>query len=100
MGDRQLAGINLKGFLEDFSIAVEQSARSASTRRMTPGARLQAHTLKGSAATVSACGLHAIAVEMEQAAGAGELDHVSEFLPRAAEEFEAFKSTLEDTGWL
>jgi HPt (histidine-containing phosphotransfer) domain-containing protein len=65
-----------------------------------PGACLQVHTLKGSAATVSAGGLNAIALEMERAAIAGELNHVSEFLPRVAEEFEAFKSTLEDTGWV
>jgi HPt (histidine-containing phosphotransfer) domain-containing protein len=61
---------------------------------------LQAHTLKGSAATVSAGGLSAVALEMERAAGAGELEHFGELLPRTAEEFERLKTTLERAGWL
>ena len=63
------------------------------------GARLQAHTLKGAAATVSAEALRAIALAMERAAAAGQCDHCGELLPRASEEFERLKSTLERTGW-
>ena len=63
------------------------------------GARLLAHTLKGAAATVSAEVLRAIALAMERAAAAGECDHCGELLPRAIEEFERLKSTLERTGW-
>ena len=65
-----------------------------------PGARLLAHALKGSAATVSAGGLRAIAQQMERAAASGQLDRCGELLPRAAEEFERLKSTLERAGWL
>jgi HPt (histidine-containing phosphotransfer) domain-containing protein len=61
---------------------------------------LQAHALKGSAATVSANSLSAVARDMERAATAGELDHCSELLPRTAEEFERFKTSLGHTGWL
>ncbi len=98
-GDRQLAGIILKGFLEDFPLQLN-NLRQRVHEADAAGARLQAHALKGSAATVSAGSLHSMAVKMERAAGAGELDHVSEFLPQAAEQFEGFKSTLEHTGWL
>jgi HPt (histidine-containing phosphotransfer) domain-containing protein len=99
MGDRQLAGTILKGFLEDFPSQLNNlQTRLVESNR--PGARLQAHALKGSAANVSAGSLHAMALEMEQAAGVGELDHVSEILPRMAEEFEAFKRALEHTEWL
>jgi hypothetical protein len=37
---------------------------------------------------------------MERAAGAGELDHFGELLPRVVEEFERLKRTLEHAGWL
>jgi hypothetical protein len=37
---------------------------------------------------------------MERAAGAGELEHFGELLPRTAEEFERLKTTLERAGWL
>ena len=65
-----------------------------------PGARLQAHALKGAAATVAAEGLRAIALAMERAGAAGQLDRCGELLPRAVEEFERFKSTLERAGWV
>ncbi len=99
MGDRQLAGVILKGFLADFPSQMNH-LRKCLVESNGSGVRLQAHTLKGSAATVSAGALCAIALEMERASGAGELDQVSELLPRAVEEFEAFKSALQHTGWL
>jgi hypothetical protein len=37
---------------------------------------------------------------MERAAASGQLDRCGELLPRAAEEFERLKSTLERAGWL
>jgi len=37
---------------------------------------------------------------MEHAATAGHLDRFAEILPRATEEFERFKSTVEWTGWV
>jgi hypothetical protein len=42
--------------------------------------------------------LHAIALAMERAAAAGQWDYCGELLPRAIEEFERLKSTLERTG--
>ena len=56
--------------------------------------------MKGAAATVSAQGLHAVALAMERAATAGQLDRCGGLLPRAAEEFERFQSTLKSAGWL
>src|ERR1019366_5262878 len=99
MGDRQLASIIIKGFLEDFPSQLDQ-LRKRLVEADILGARIQAHTLKGSAATVSACSLRAIAAEMERVAEAGELDQFGTLLPRAAEEFEQLKSTLEHAGWL
>jgi hypothetical protein len=37
---------------------------------------------------------------MEQAASAADLDDFGELLPRAAEEFEQLKTTLDHASWL
>ena len=63
------------------------------------GVRLQAHELKGAAATVAAECLRAIAEAMEGAGSAGQLDQCRELLPDAIGEFELYKSTLEREGW-
>jgi signal transduction histidine kinase/DNA-binding NarL/FixJ family response regulator len=99
MGNRQLAGKIIKGFLGDVPSQLNNLQKRFDEADET-GARLQAHALKGSAATVSAVGLREIGQEMERAAAAGQLDHFGKLLPRAAEEFERLKSTLEKAGWL
>jgi HPt (histidine-containing phosphotransfer) domain-containing protein len=99
MGNRQLAGTIIKGFLGGVPSQLNNLRKRFDEADET-GARLQAHTLKGSAATVSAGGLRAIGQEMERAAAAGQLEHFGTLLPRAAEEFERLKSTLEKAGWL
>jgi len=99
LGDRQLAGAVIRAFLGDFPSRLD-NLRQRLVETDGPGARLQAHALRGSAATVSAVGLRAVAEEMERAAAAGELDLCGGLLPRAVEEFERFKRTLERDGWL
>jgi PAS domain S-box-containing protein len=99
MGDRELAGIVLKGFLADAPSQLNNLHRHVAEAD-APGARSQAHTLKGAAATVAAEGLYAIALALERAGIAGKLDQCGELLPRAVEEFEQFKSTLERAGWV
>jgi signal transduction histidine kinase/DNA-binding NarL/FixJ family response regulator len=99
MGDKQLAGKILKGFLADCPLQLN-NLRKRLAEDDGPGARLQAHALKGSAATVSAGSLRAVALEMERAAGAGELDQFDKLLPRVLKEFERLKSTLQHAGWL
>ena len=99
MGDRQLAGIIVQGFLQDFPSQLN-TCGSDLDEADGPGVRLQAHTLKGSAAAVSANRLSAIALKMEQAASAADLDDFGELLPRAAEEFEQLKTTLDHASWL
>ena len=99
MGDRQLAGLVLKGFLEDAPAQLKDLRRRLDEAD-APGARLQAHALKGAAATVAAEGLHAMALAMERAGADGQLRRCGELLPRAVEEFERFKSALERTAWV
>ena len=85
MGDRQLAGSVVKGFLEGAPSQLH-NLRARLDEADRPGARLQAHALKGAAATVSAEGLHAVALAIEQAGAAGQLDRCGELLPRASKD--------------
>jgi CheY-like chemotaxis protein/HPt (histidine-containing phosphotransfer) domain-containing protein len=99
MGDRELAATILQGFLDDFP-SLWNSLRQGLLDRDGPAAHLQAHALKGSAASVSAGQLHDVAGELERAAGAGDWDRFGRLLPRVAEEFDRLKSTLQQSGWL
>jgi PAS domain S-box-containing protein len=99
MGDRQLATAILQGFIEDFPARLNGLREQLLTANRS-GVRLQAHALKGSAATVSADSLSACALKIERAASAGEIDRPDEFLPQVIVEFEQFRKVLEDEGWL
>lgn len=65
-----------------------------------PGAAFQAHTLRGAAAAVSAGGLRTLAQAIERAGSDRKLNDIGELLPRAAEEFARFKSTVQNAGWV
>jgi PAS domain S-box-containing protein len=99
LGDRQLAGVVLRAFLQDFPAQLN-NLRGRLDADDAPGTRLQAHTLKGAAATVAAEGLQALALAMERAGDESRVDRCRELLPGAVEEFERFKSVLEKDGWV
>ncbi len=65
-----LAGIVIEGFLQDFPSQLNNLHKRLDEAD-APGARMQAHVLKGSAATVAAGGLQAAASAMERAGAAG-----------------------------
>jgi HPt (histidine-containing phosphotransfer) domain-containing protein len=95
LGDRRLAGILLKAFVGDVPSQLSQLRRRLDEGD-APAARFMAHALKGAAATVSAEGLSAIALAMEES---GQLDRCAELLPRLVEEFGLFKSAVELAEW-
>ena len=99
MGDRQLAGAAVRGFLEDAPSRLQQ-LRARLDEGDAAGARLLAHTLKGGAATVAANALGAVAQAMEAAAGDGQLENCGELLLRADGEFEIFETVVEREGWV
>jgi PAS domain S-box-containing protein len=99
MGDRELAGSVLKCFLHDVPSQLN-NLRQRLKDADAAGVRMQAHALKGAAATVSAEDLRVIALAIEQSGKTAQLDQCAELLPRAAEEFERFKSALETSGWV
>jgi CheY-like chemotaxis protein/HPt (histidine-containing phosphotransfer) domain-containing protein len=98
MQDKVLAGKVMTVFLCDCPSNLD-SLRRRLNEANALGAGRQLHTLQGGAATVSAEGVHAFALEMEGAVKAGQLDRAGAFLPRAAAEFERFKQTVESIGW-
>jgi PAS domain S-box-containing protein len=97
MGDRELAGIILHGFLEHAPSQLE-NLRDRIAAADAYGAKSGAHAIKGAAATVAAEGLQALAVALERAGGSGELTECSGLLPRMLEEFERFKGALQRSG--
>jgi CheY-like chemotaxis protein len=99
MGDRELATTILKAFLADAPSQLGNLHRQLAEGDCS-GARRQAHSLKGAAATISAESLRSVASEMEGAASAGDLDRFGELLPQTVEEFGQFKMTLEHAGWV
>ncbi|MGD0632547.1 MAG: ATP-binding protein, partial [Terracidiphilus sp.] len=98
MGDRELAGIILNVFFGDAPLVLKRLC-DALNESDAAGARLHAHTLKGSAATVSAEAMRSVALQMETAATEGQLDLCCELFPRAADEFDRFKEAVERDGW-
>jgi PAS domain S-box-containing protein len=98
MGDRELARGVLKRFIQDAPSQLE-GLHVRLYELDAPGTQLRAHTLKGSAATVGAGALHAVALAMETAASGGRLDDCRDLLLGAGDEFDRFKRTVERDGW-
>ena len=99
MGDRELARAVLSGFFQDAPCQL-QRLRARIDESDHSGLRLQAHTLKGSAATVGAEALRAVAQAMETAAAAGQLDRYRGLLSDANKQFESLCTRLVDDGWV
>ena len=97
MGDRQLASVIVQGFLDGVPAQLN-NLRTRLAEADVPGARRQAHQIKGAAATVAAEGLRAIAMAIEREGRAGQLDRCRDLLPRAVEEFGRFRDAL--AGWV
>jgi len=99
MGDRELAGAVLKGFIDDAPSQLKHLSEQLDESD-APAVRLQAHALKGAAGAVGAEALRMIALAMETAATEGRLDRCRNLLPRAIEQFQRFKKTVEVEGWV
>jgi len=98
MGDKDLASKVIAGFLDD---APRQLGilKKMLEEGDADGARSQAHTLKGAAATLSAEALRALCSEAQDAAESMELSSALALLPRLQEQFELLKTTLKLSGW-
>ena len=96
---KSLARKIVSGFLEDVPRQL-RSLQEKLKRGDAAGVRLVAHALKGASATVSAPGLRAAFMELQSAATNGELPRASSLLSAIEEQFEAFCSTLKQSGWM
>ena len=99
MGDRELARDVLNGFCQDAPGQLKK-LRAYIDETDAVGLRLQAHTLKGSAATVGAEALRAVAQAMDTAATAGQVDLCRDLLPDAFEQLDRFFARLVEEGWV
>ena len=99
MGDRQIAAIVLKGCLYDIPSQIGSIRRLLSIAD-APGVRLQAHTLKGAAATVAAESLRLVALDIEHEASVGRLDRCEELLLKVIDEFKRFEYAVIRDGWV
>jgi PAS domain S-box-containing protein len=92
--DRGLARKVMQSFVYNFPAQLE-ILRNRIDEADARGAALQAHAMRGAAATVSAERLRAIALEMEGAANTGRLDRLGELLPRLAHAFNEVQHTAD-----
>ncbi len=99
MGDRELAAEIIQGFLANAPDQLTQLF-ARFDEADAPGARFQAHALKGAAATVGAETLQAIVAEIEGDAAKSRLERCPDLLIRAVDEFDRFKRSVEGEGWV
>jgi signal transduction histidine kinase/HPt (histidine-containing phosphotransfer) domain-containing protein/BarA-like signal transduction histidine kinase len=98
MDDRSAAARIVAGFLLEAPLQLCR-LRDRLEEGDGPGARMQAHALKGAAATISAGALCAVAGETEQAAKEGKLKRAHELVPRLEEQLGQLEAALKQSGW-
>ena len=94
MDDKELAQAVIAGFLEDIPRQIE-SLRGYLDASDAPGAERQAHTIKGASANVGGEALREMAVGMEKAGKAGDLDIAKAGMPELEMQFERLKEAME-----
>ena len=97
-GDEALARTIMAGFLSDAPRQLRMLSQLIEQGDVG-GVSMQAHTLKGAAATVSAPGLQELALQIQQAATDGNMSRAAELLASMEQEFGRLKATLSQSGW-
>jgi len=97
--DEQLARVVLAGFLHDLPHQLTL-IRQGLDRHDADALRIQAHTLRGASATVSAYRLQEIASAMEHTLSAGDLDGCAVLYGDARDAFDDFRMAVRDGGWV
>ncbi len=94
MGDEELAGTILQAFLTDMPRQIE-ALRGSLEAGDGASVEAQAHSIKGAAANVGGDALRAVALALEQAGKAGELESMKTCLSELEAAFEELKQTAE-----
>jgi len=98
MGNRSAAKKIVRAFLDDVPVQLASLKRHLDAADGMAASR-QAHALKGAAANITAARLRALALEVEQAASAGELERTKLLLPRMEEQVERLEAEMRRSGW-
>jgi len=93
MGDHELAGIVVDGFLEDAPRLID-ALRSSLVAGDAAGAIRGAHTIRGASATVGGEALRAVAWELEKAGTAGDFEAVAAGLPELEAELGRLREAM------
>ncbi len=94
MDDEDLAATVIRGFLNDLPRQISALDAFLKSGDAT-GAERHAHTIKGASANVGGEALRGIAVEIEQAARAGDLDAAREHVTSLVEAFDHLRHKME-----
>ena len=95
MDDEDLARAVAAGFLDDIPRQIGALGTCLGTGD-APGALRHAHSIKGASANVGGEALRAVAIEMEKAAGAGDLEGVAARLPDLESQFGRLEEAMLD----
>jgi PAS domain S-box-containing protein len=98
-GDKELARKVVTGFLNRLPGQVACLRRSVEEEDAQSSC-LQAHALKGAAATVAAESLRAACCELQEAAEAGNFKRASDLLPKLEEAANLFNAAAAESGWV
>jgi CheY-like chemotaxis protein/HPt (histidine-containing phosphotransfer) domain-containing protein len=93
MGDEELAGIVIAGFLEDIPLQIQALKDYLDSGDFT-GAERQAHTIKGASANIGGELLRSIANEMEKSGRKGDLPAIRKRMGELELQFERLREVL------
>ncbi|MDI6796657.1 MAG: PAS domain S-box protein, partial [Desulfatibacillaceae bacterium] len=96
VNDRVLAKSIVEVFLADIPLQIKALGESLKTGSAS-GAELRAHTIKGAASSVGASALEALALKMERAAKAGDMDTTLKLMADLTGAFEELKKAMEES---
>jgi len=97
MDDEELAETIIEGFLADVPRQIE-ALRGYLEAGDAAGAERQAHTIKGASANVGGERLRAVALELEQAGKAGDLESIKTRMDELAASFAELKDSIQESG--
>ncbi len=93
-GDKEIAGVLMKTFLEDTPQRLAL-LRTAIAEQNAEEARLLAHAMKGGALVVGGARFSDILTEMETAGKSGDIEQALLLLPEVEKQFTALKNRME-----
>lgn len=95
IGDEKLAAIIISAFLKDLPAQLD-SLDHLLRKRKAAAAGIQAHKIKGAAASASTDALRETAAEMEKAGKTGDLAALNRLMPRLRDRYNEAKRAMKE----